>query len=97
MALTRSSYQPELNLWASILELAIIDFTSKIYDERESARAWIFSDDTMRATSFDSVCSVLNVNPDRLKKLLLDDPMAIRFRMAGKAKQNAILRQENGI
>lgn len=97
MRLTRASYQPELNLWASILELAIIDFTSKLHEERESARAWIFSDDTTRATSFDSVCSVLDINPNRLKKMMLADPMAIRFRMVGRAKQNAILREENGI
>ena len=86
MRLTRASYQPELNLWASILELAIIDYTSKYYSERENASAWIFSDDKNRATSFDSICELFDINPNRLRKTLLADPMVIRNRISGKSK-----------
>ena len=97
MRLTRASYQPELSLWSSILELAIIDYTSKYYSERESASAWIFSDDKNRITSFDSVCELFDINPNRLRKKLLDDPMAIRNRMSGKVKQlTEELKEEDG-
>jgi hypothetical protein len=86
MTVTKATYQPEINLWASVLELALIDFSSVLKDERENARDWIFAKDQKPINSFDSICLLFKIDPNFARAELLKDPIAIRHRLTGKPK-----------
>jgi hypothetical protein len=85
-------YPPELTLWASMMDLALNDYTSGIVtgshtEHYQSAKDWIFGVDQNYPTSFDSICYLFNINPDAAKVAIKTDPVNIKLRLAGKFKR----------
>jgi hypothetical protein len=88
----KATYPPEMAMWASMLELAINDYVtgaSSNYGNEHfrSAYRWIFSEDQNYINSFDSICILFNINPDKTRKALLADPAIIKARLSGKDKK----------
>lgn len=85
----KSNYPPELSLWASVLELAINDYTLGMMQGGKrtdfySAKEWIFCGDKKAVNSFNNICLLFNLDSDSVREALLKDPISVRFRLAGK-------------
>lgn len=85
----KSNYPAELSLWASVLELAINDYTLGVMQQGTmsdfiSAKDWIFFGDDLSVNSFNNICLLFNLDSDSVREILLKDPMTVRFRLSGK-------------
>ena len=83
---------PEMQLWASMMELAISDYingaiSGSFTDDYRSAKEWIFGAEQVALNSFNSICLVFNLDPDLTRKALREDPINIKLRLTGKAKK----------
>jgi hypothetical protein len=88
----KANYPSEMALWASTLELAINDYVSGITagfgnDNYKSAHRWIFAEDQNYINSFDSICMLFNINPDKTRMALLSDATGVKERLTGKSKK----------
>ena len=85
----KSNYPPELSLWASVLELAINDYTQGIIGggkktDYYSAKEWIFNGDDKALNSFNNICLLFNLDSDSVRETLISNPILVRYRLAGK-------------
>ena len=83
---------PEMNLWSSMMELAVMDYvngalTGSFNDDYRSAKEWIFGPNQVAINSFDSICLLFNLDPDLTRKALRNDPLSIKLRLTGKTKK----------
>jgi hypothetical protein len=91
----RTTYPPEMALWASAIELALHDYTNgritgSHNDDYHSAKDWIFRDDQNYVNSFDSICYLFNINPDSARQAIEADPVNVKLRLVGKMKKREI-------
>lgn len=89
---TANNTPPEMQLWASILELAINDYvTGKISgsfnEDYRSAEEWIFHGDTRNISNFETVCAIFNMDPVNVRKAIETDPINIKQRLISKVKK----------
>ena len=86
----KSNYPPEFSLWASVMELAINDYTlGMLQGEKRtdfySAKEWIFNGDIKAMNSFNNICLLFNLDSDSVRGALLNNPILVRIRLAGKS------------
>lgn len=91
----RTTYPPEMALWASVIELALHDYTNgritgSHTDDYHSAEKWIFDKDQNYVNSFDSICYLFNINPDSARQAIEADPVNVKLRLVGKMKKREI-------
>jgi len=94
----RVSAQRSKRLWIAVVQQAIDDakgrssFAPGSPEEIESiqreALRWIFQDRLPVANSFDSICDLLDIDPDRARERLRQNP-AIRRGIAGARGQRS--------
>lgn len=71
----------EKKLWAAVLEQAIRDYAGTRYKmvsgqtvaqkrDMRAAKVWIFYSDRTDETSFNTVCSILGMDPEYARKLI---------------------------
>lgn len=80
---------PEASLWASVLELAIVDYAAGLEsgshtDTFTSAKRWIFGENQSGMNSFDTICMMFNLDPDHTRRVIKTNPYAIKARFTGK-------------
>jgi hypothetical protein len=63
-------------LWAAVVILAVCDYLNARPGSRRQSDAseWIFGPDQVGPTSFENLCDVLELCPDRLRQQLRDHP-----------------------
>lgn len=91
----RTTYPPEMAMWASVIELALHDYTNgritgSHNDDFKSAERWIFGKDQNYVNSFDSICYLFNINPDSARQAIEADPVNVKLRLVGKMKKREI-------
>jgi hypothetical protein len=79
----------ELKLWASVLELAIHDYTiGKVRNiqssEFLSAKKWIYTKHQTAKNSFDNICFLCKLIPDNVREKINSDPLRILRRLSNK-------------
>ena len=78
---------PEKRLLAAVLQRAVTDFLSGEAELADGARSWIFDEEITDAPlSFAFICEALDLDPQGLKKAILDQA---RFVAPEPARQAA--------
>ena len=61
---------PETALMYAVLEDALFCFQGRIKQQAQRAEAWFFSDDSKSLFSFISICEMLELQPEHIRKRL---------------------------
>lgn len=68
---TRKSYsQPEKELMLAVLKDALMTYKKRIYSESalfKEAESWLFDRERDRLFSFETVCAVLGLSPEKIR------------------------------